>query len=69
VLVGHNGRPSGGVSSTMGQPPKSLSLLLEDLELFERCSLTGRPALLIKGAINELCLPRVFSTIGLLELS
>jgi hypothetical protein len=38
----------------MGQPPKSLSL--EELVLFELTSLIGRPALLMAGAVCELCL-------------
>jgi hypothetical protein len=42
---------------------------LEELELFELGSLIERLALLIKGAINELCFHGVVSTIGLLEFS
>ena len=63
------GGPSEGISSTMGHPSKSLSFSLEEVELSELGSLNGRPTLLIKGAINELCVSGVVSAVGFPEFS
>jgi hypothetical protein len=46
-----------GFSSMTGQPPKSLSLSLAELELSVDGCLTGRPVVLMSGTFNELCVP------------
>jgi hypothetical protein len=40
-----------------GQPPKSLSLLLAELELSMDECLNGRPIVLMLGTFNEMCVP------------
>jgi hypothetical protein len=62
-VLGAFGGSSRGISSTTGQPLKSLSL--EEMELSELGSLTGRPALLMKGSLYEICFPGCASTMRL----
>jgi hypothetical protein len=55
--------PSMGFSSMTGQPPKSLSLSLAELELSEDGCLTGRPVVLMPGTFNVLCVPGAGNTL------